>query len=137
MLKKGISLILIVFIFACFNNDKPLFSDGKGYYTVTTGNGSSGSLRSFSSEEIYKFYTIKSVTGQSLATYDKNYIDDFLQKKECKKVFSEVLDGIEINYYYSSKISGYRSINGKKVNLQTCDDNGLYTIGSPLIYGGF
>ncbi len=138
MIKRCFALLLIIYIFGCCNSStKPLFADGEGYYTVTTGGGSAGEFKTFKSDEIYKFYTVKNITGQSLATFDKDYINDFLIKYDAIKVFSETVQGIEINYYYTDKISGYRSINGKKVNLQTSDDNGLYTIGSPLIYGGF
>ncbi len=138
MLKRCFALLLIIYIFGFTNNAKePLFKDCKGYYTVTTGGGSAGKFTTFSTDEMYKFYSVKNITGQSLATYDKGYIDNFLVEYEAEKVFSETVQGIVINYYYSDKIRGYRSINGKKVNIETSDDNGFYTIGSPLIYGGF
>lgn len=141
MLKKVVVLLMMIII-AKISLDSsafklPLFKDGCGLYTVTTGGGSSGKMYTFKTEDLHLFNNIKNITGQSLSTQSKQYINDFLLEYDCVFVFEETVDNLVIKYYYTTKISAYRSINGKKINVQTCENNDYYTIGSPLIYGGF
>lgn len=137
-MKKFLALILIVFTFdVSAYKSRPLFLGCDGVYTVTIGEGSKGVFKSFSTEDIKEFYLYSRIDGQSLTTENEVFIQEFLEKYECVKVFSETVSNIVVKYYYSPKISAYRSINGVKVNVQTAENGNNYTIGSPLIYGGY
>lgn len=137
-MKQFLAIILIVFTFDVLAyNNLPLFSGGDGVYTITIGEGSKGVFKSFSTDDINEFYLYSRIDGQSLTTENEKFIREFLEKYECVEVFSEVVSGIVVKYYYSPKISVYRSINGRKVNVQTAENGNNYTIGSPLIYGGY
>lgn len=138
MLKKVAVVTLLSFVcFIYLSSQTPKFLDGNGYYGVTVGKGSSGRTEFFSTDEKYRFYRFSNISGQSLLTEDKNYVDNFLKDRDCKILFTETVDGIVLKYYYTPKISGYRSINGKKVNVQTAEKDGKFTLGTPLIYGGY
>lgn len=137
-MRKLLSIILIVCIFCAFNYyRKPLFYNGEGWYTVCMGEGSSGKIEGFSTAEIENYYLYKNIKGQSLTTRDKDYIDDFLKKYDCELLFTEEVEGVVTQYYYSPKISTYKPVNGKRVNVQTATRECFFTIGSPLIYGGY
>lgn len=137
-MQKLLSLILIICIFCAFNYCRqPLFYDGEGWYSVCLGEGSSGKIEGFSTSEIEDYYLYKNIRGQSLTTKDKRYIDDFLKRYDCKLLFIEEVEGVVTKYYYSPKISVYKPVNGKKVNVQTAVSEEIFTIGSPLIYGGY
>lgn len=115
----------------------PIFKGAEGIYSVTYGGCSSGVTESFSTCKMEKFYNYNDIDGQSLCTENGGYVKSFLKDKGCKLMFTENIDGIVIKYYYTPKISVYRSINGKKVNIQTAENKGNFTIGSPMIYGGY
>lgn len=139
-LSKSISISLLSIIYiVCFYHplSVPLFVGAEGVYSVTYGGCSSGKTESFYAEQINDFFKYSDIDGQSLYTENLSYVNDFLTEYDCRLVFSEVFDGLVVKYYYTPKISVYRSINGKKVNIQTADRDGGFTIGSPLIYGGY
>lgn len=137
-MKKFLALILIVFTFDVLAyKNRPLFLGCDGVYTITIGEGSKGVFKSFSTDDIDEFYLYSRIDGQSVTTENEEFIREFLEKYECEKVFSETVSGIVVNYYYTPQISAYRSINGLKVNVQTAKSGDNYTIGSPLIYGGY
>lgn len=137
-MKKIFSLVLIFALVCAYKIPfKRLFENADGLYTITVGEGSSGSFYTFNASDEDCFKGLYSVTGQSLQTKNKEYIENFLEVYFCKLVIIEIVEGMTVKYYYSPKISTYRSINGKKVNVQTCFKDDEYTIGSPLIYCGF
>ena len=138
MLKRlAVILLLLYVVYMYAYMDSPIFVGGEGIYTVTTNGASDGKIYTFNTSKMYKFYTFKGITGQSLTTKNFDFIDDFLTKNNCELMFTEIVDGIEINYYYSPKIWGYKPVNGKKVNLEVAKNKGNFTIGTPLIYGSF
>ncbi len=138
-MRKKLAAILIALLLPCLCrfSSSPIFSEGSGYYGVTVGKGSAGKTEYFETAKMYKFYGYALVSGQSLTTDDKTYIDDFLSANACVKVGEEYVENITIKYYYSPKMWGYKTVNGKKVNVQTAEKSGKYTIGTPLIYGGY
>lgn len=137
-MKRICSLILIFALICAYKIPfKPLFKSAEGYYTLTVGEGTLGRFYTVKAEKIDCFRGIFNVSGQSLKTENKEYIDNFLRDYSCVQIKTETVDGLTIRYYYSSKIPVYRSINGKKVNVQTCFGKDYYVIGSPLIYCGF
>lgn len=137
-MKKFLAFSLILlFLYAYKSPVRPLFDKNEGVYTLTEGEASSGKFYTYTAFNDCDFYSLKNVCGQSLKTQNEKYIEKFLIEYDCVKVFEESVDGLKINYYYSHKICGYRSINGKKVNVQTSFDGIIHTVGSPLIYGGF
>lgn len=115
----------------------PVFFGAEGIYSVTYGGGSSGVTESFPTYKMKKFYDFSDIDGQSLCTKNGEYVEKFLKENDCKLMFSETIDGLVVRYYYTPKISVYRSVNGKKVNIQTVKNKESFTIGSPMIYGGY
>ncbi len=115
----------------------PVFSDGEGIYSVTYGGESSGITESFPTYKMKKFYDFNDIDGQSLYTKNGEYVEKFLKENGCELMFSETIDGLIVRYYYTPKISVYRSVNDKKVNIQTVKNEENFTIGSPMIYGGY
>lgn len=138
MLKRLMPLLIFAMLLYSYGTEKEqLFTGADGIYTATLQGASDGMQIVFSTDDKDIFYSLKSVTGQSLTTYDGDYVEEFLNDFNCRFVFSETLNDRTVNYYYSMQIRGYRSINGKIVNVAACSYNGVYTIGTPLIYGSF
>ena len=138
MVNKIVTVLLIFCVFCISWTKTPIFKGAEGVYTVAIEDkGSASKMVSFSTAEKDRFYLINKSYGQSLFTLDREYIDNFLAEYDCTFLFSEnYLNGVT-NYYYTPKIWGYRSINGKKVNVQTAIGDYGYAIGTPIIYGGF
>ena len=139
MAKGVIVAILVVFMALYFGRaQKAMFLGAEGVYTLSVENeSSSAKFISFNAKDTDNIAKYKMVTGQSVYGISKDYIDEFLTKYQCVLVFSEATAYGETNYYYSPKIWGYKSINGKKVNVQTAICSYGNTIGTPIIYGGY
>lgn len=80
---------------------------------------------------------LKGVYGESVRTLDLGFEKSVVERYGAKLVFSETVDGIVINYYFSEKLNGAVDVGGKKVNLQTAVSGGALTVGTPMIFGSF
>lgn len=139
ILKTVLIITFAITVSRCFLTPlrAPIFTGAEGVYSVTYGGCSSGVTVSFSTCKMEKFYDYNEIDGQSLCTENGEYVKNFLKEKGCELMFAEIIDGIVVKYYYTPQISVYRSINGKKVNIQTAENKVKFTIGSPMIYGGY
>ena len=120
-------------------NEKPILSGADGNYDLYVGTASSQCKIVPVEKELYERgdYDRTGVTGVSVSNVDADFVKKEIEKLNAKLVFTEHTQGVVIKYYYSTKISAYKRVNGKKVNLQTAERADSYTIGSPLIFGGF
>ncbi|MBP5177012.1 MAG: hypothetical protein ILP02_00330 [Clostridia bacterium] len=79
----------------------------------------------------------KGVRGSGVYGVDDAFVKELIKSTQAKKVFSETVEDIVVDYYYSAKIPAYKRVSGKKINLQTARRGDVYTVGSPLIFGGY
>jgi hypothetical protein len=139
MAKKLCLFLGVLLIFSLWQKPSTVFEAETGNYSFYIGNASSTceivTTTAANAKSLRK--SLKNVCGESLQTQDGEAIDGEVERLKANLVFEEVANGIVLKYYYSDKISTYKSINGTKVNLQTANDNGLWTIGTPLIFGSF
>ncbi|MGN0819464.1 MAG: hypothetical protein ACI4M6_03585 [Christensenellaceae bacterium] len=139
MLKKAIIICsLIATFFIVGFPKKPVFQ-GEGDYVLYLNSASSLACSvEVEQRSISKTYScFKNVSGECLKARSQQVINDELIRLNAKFVFSEKGDDFETNYYYSDKISGYKTINGKKINIQTACRADNYIIATPMIFGGF
>ena len=77
------------------------------------------------------------VRGECVEGVDESFVAFALSDLKAEKVFEESASDVVTVYYYSPKICGYKSINGKKVNLQTATRGNGYIIATPMIFSGY
>ena len=138
---RKIIAALVAFIAACFiqADEKPILSGADGNYNLYVGTASSQCKIISVEKERYERgdYDRTGVTGVSVSNVNADFVKNEIEKLSAELVFTEKTDDVVVKYYYSTKISAYKRVNGKKVNLQTAERADNYTIGSPLIFGGF
>lgn len=81
--------------------------------------------------------SLDGISGESFKTKKLSDVDKVIEDYDAKLQFSEQIGETTINYYYTDKLSYFKRIKGKKVNLQTARSNEVYTVGTPLIFGSF
>lgn len=138
MFKKLAIIFAIIFLINLVPTDYLIFKI-EGDYTFYVGKASSNAeiITVDQSVALATKKSLKNVFGESVKCSDKSKIEGELNRLSAQFVFSEKIDDLVVNYYYSNKISRYKVINGKKINLQTAERNNNFTIGSPLIFGSF
>ncbi len=77
------------------------------------------------------------LAGESVKVYGNFDEKSFLSKMHARLVFEEIGENFRCGYYYSPKIRGYKSINGKKVNLHIAVTESGTTVGTPIIFGSY
>ncbi|MBR2336728.1 MAG: hypothetical protein IKA61_02155 [Clostridia bacterium] len=75
--------------------------------------------------------------GESVEFLSEQNALAFLNNLCAKLVFCETGEDFLCHYYYSEKISDYVIIRGQRVNLHLSCGKGVWTVGSPLIFGSF
>ena len=123
---------------ATFSFKGAVFSDSPAGFTVYVGaDGSSG--RAVAVEGVFEAlsYLTVGVYGCSVKGVDRGYVEKKLKDLDAVYLFAESAEAVVTKYYYSAHIPFYKTINGKKVNLQTAEVGLKYVVGSPLIYGGY
>ena len=131
--------IAIIAACAMQSYNKPLFSDAEGDFYLYTGSASSQCrIISITKADYEKgMYDYLGVCGGSVHNVSEGYIIAQIEKLGARHVLTERSGDTVTKYYYSTKIPVYKRVNGKKVNLQTAETCDSYTIGSPLIFGGY
>lgn len=118
----------------------PLFEAEGGTYTFYLYSSSSNAkIISVSAVEARAtFEKITDVCGESLFIPGKApFAAEQIKRLKARLLFTENVDGIFSEYYYSNKIPRYKSINGYKVNLHVAYSASGTTIGSPIIFGSY
>ncbi len=136
---KRLALVIAVILAFSLVGDKSLIFNVEGDYTFYLNSASSNAqiitVPFDDAKEMKK--NLKNVCGESVTTTRMSEIEKEIQRLNAQLLFSEKVDNIIINYYYSDKISAYKTVNGYKINLQTAINDNVITIGSPLIFGSF
>ncbi len=136
---KRLALFTAVILAFSLVGEKSLIFNVEGDYTFYLESSSSNAkiitVDYNSAKEIKK--SLKNVCGESVTTTLKEDIEKEIDRLKAELIFSEKVDNIIINYYYSDKISAYKTINGRKINVQTAINDDIITIGSPIIFGSF
>ena len=142
-MKSFISAVaaLLSFAAACYvqvGADR-ILSGADGDYNIYVGTASSQcAILSVGKEEYESgLYDRAGVTGISVNNVDGDYVKSEIDKLNARLVHTEIVGGVVVKYYYSTKIPAYKRVNGKKVNLQTAERSDNFTIGTPLIFGGY
>lgn len=133
------ALITFALVFVGAWQVEPVFYGADCDVTLYLGSKSSQCvIKTVSYQEYLRLSTKNTgVCGSSIERADARFVENCIKRLGAEKVFSETVGDTLTEYYYSTKISGYMLVNGKKVNIQTAVTNGNHTIGSPMIFGGY
>lgn len=139
MLKKAVIICSLIATFFIVGFPKRPIFNGEGDYVLYLNSASSLAVAvKIDKCDLLKCYSsFNNVKGELLKAKSKEVIDSELSRLNAEFVFSEKGEEFETNYYYSDKISGYKTINGKKINIQTAVYSDDYLIATPMIFGGF
>ena len=119
-------------------DEKRIFADSDKDVTVYVGSASStATMKVISYGDYPNGYDDRRVLGSSVHGCDEEYVSDLIDDLGAKEVFFEDLGDVLCVYYYSPRIRSFKTINGKKVNLQTAKRNEKYSVGCPMIFGGY
>ena len=77
------------------------------------------------------------VKGVCVKNVSERDVLETIRRYEADLVFSERFGSVTNYYYYSNKISGYKLVKGKKINIHAAFDDGVISIGTPLIFGSY
>ena len=119
-------------------DEKLIFADCKKDVTVYLDNASStATIKKISSRDYLNGYGDLKVFGASVHGCDEEYVYFLIDDLNAKEVFFEDIGDVKCVYYYTPNIRSYKIINGKKVNLQTAKRGEKYSVGCPMIFGGY
>ncbi len=129
---------LAAFVFLGLSSRTPIFYDAKGTVTYYCNKKSSNcSMVTVCADYESTFRSLRNVKGECAEEVDKEYVDKIISRLKAKKQFSEVVDGITCDYYYTSAIKDYVVIGGKRVNLHSARRGDVYSIATPMIFGSY
>ena len=144
--KKGafmLKFIAKLFVFLLFVFSVSIESGGKlkgeGLHTFYFySKSSSAKIKTLPETQANSFIYLKnSLKGESVTFSSKEGALNLLSQLNAKSVFSEEGTDFYCEYYYSEQIKNYIMLNGKRVNLHLSCNDGLFCLGSPIIFGSF
>jgi len=80
--------------------------------------------------------SLKSIDGESV-TFKGTDIGAVIAYLSARVEYTETVENILIYYCYSPLLSKGVDLSGKKVNMQIAYSNGLVSVGTPLLLGGY
>lgn len=83
------------------------------------------------------FYLKSALKGESVLLDDPAKAEKLREKFGAAFVFGEKVSGVENEYYFSSLIPAYITVNGKKINFHVAKRDGAVTVGIPFIFGSY
>ena len=131
-------IIAVAFIFSfCLESGGEL--KGEGNHTFYLYNKSSqATIKTLNEEQAKTFLYFKnSLKGESVEFFSEDNALKLINDLNVKYVFCEKGEDFSCTYYYTDKIKNYVVLNGNKVNLHLSCGKGVYTVGSPIIFGSF
>ncbi|MBP5193556.1 MAG: hypothetical protein J6126_02365 [Clostridia bacterium] len=81
--------------------------------------------------------SLLSVKAESAYVPGECEVDKLLEKYSAKVLFSRESEGLKEYYCFSSKMRAGISVRGRTVNLHIAVAKDGYSIGTPLIFGGY
>lgn len=139
MRKTILVLVAFMLITSVVTKPTPVFYDAVGDLSLCLYQASSlGKFVSVSQTD-YKnpFIMNGSVKGQCVKNVDLTYTEQVVKRLGAKLSRVETLADCKVLYYYTDKLSDYKTIDGDKINLQVVEKNGVYAMGTPMIFEGF
>lgn len=147
-------MVFMVVGFLVVPNKKPIFVDWLDdkklatytFYTLDKTDTSLSSVKNGNtfvvSCKINQASSVKQKLGKILGESvhfngDKSAGLNIISGLNCTNISTENIDNIFILYAYSPQVENYVYINSKKVNIQLAVNNGVVTIGSPVIIGSY
>ena len=82
-------------------------------------------------------YFKQHLKGESVEFFSEDSAINFINELGAKYVFSEKGEEFYCKYYYTTQIKDYITINGYKINVHLSCGKGVYTVGTPIIFGSF
>ena len=129
---------LATFIFLGFSSRTPVFYDATGSVTFYCNKKNSNcAFVTVNSDYEQAFKTLRNVKGEYVENVNEEYVKKILARLNAKKQFTEVVDGVTCDYYYTPAIKDYVVISGKRVNLHSARRGGVYSIATPMIFGSY
>ncbi len=138
--------IFIFFLLICFchlQEYTPVFASDRGSYTFYLGSTSSSAKFVTASAVDAKTTAkqLKDITGEKIFFEDKiygaNYALKTVKSLNAKMVFSERVDNIVCEYYYTPKIYCFILIKNKRVNLHVVKSVHGVAVATPLVFDGY
>ena len=77
------------------------------------------------------------VAGEAIIIQKQEDLYKILSKLLAKKISSEMVEGMSVEYYYSPRLQNHVVVDGKKVNLMIANRINNIKIGYPLILDSF
>ena len=86
---------------------------------------------------LFSFYNFAKTRAESVYVSGKCDVESLLKKYSAKVQKIERAEGVTCYYCYSPRLSGGVNLFGKRINLHVAVAEYGYTVGHPLIYGGY
>lgn len=143
-LKTFFIFIFFLILSVCYLQERtPVFASNGASHTFylysASSNATAINVQGKNVAQTTKY--LKGVKGESVFFDNFDFGDRFVKQtlKEYKavKVFSESVDDITCDYYYSSQIYSFVLIGLKRVNLHVIKSQNGITIATPLAFDGF
>ena len=130
--------VFIIFIVA-INIDSGGMIQGEGNHTFYLYSKSSqATIKAIPEKSADKFIYFKNaLKGESVEFFSEEKALFLINKLNAKFVFSEKGEDFYCKYYYTDNIKDYVILNGEKINLHLSYGKGVFTVGTPIIFGSF
>ena len=131
-------ICILIFLFAItFDSGGILQGEGVHEFYLLSASSNAEIVRVNENSAKDFIYFKPHLKGESVIFYDDKKVSKLKLKFLAKKVFEERDKDFSCEYYYSPLIKNFVYINGEKVNLHFSQKNGITTVGTPIIFGGF
>ncbi len=139
MLKFSIKAFTVIFFIFTFSLGYGGQLQGEGEHTFYLYQKSSSAKIYTTSEEDAKnfIYFKKDLTGESVVFYNKENLLKLLSELNATLIFEENGEDFSCEYYFSPKLTNQIILRGNKINLHVCSRDGIFTVGTPLVFGSF
>lgn len=139
MLKIMLKLLISLLFILSFSIESGGKLKGEGIHTFYLySQSSSATIKTVPEDKTDHFIYFKnSLKGESVTFTNKEKAINLLKDLNANSIFIEQANDFYCEYFYSEKIDGYIMLNGQRINLHLSITNGLYTVGSPIIFGSF
>lgn len=116
----------------------PVFYDANGEVTYYCNKKNSlCTIVTVNSDYEENYRSLKNVKGECVEKADYEYVEKTLKRLKAIKSFSETVDGIKCDYYYTPLIKDSVVVRGRTVNLHVAKRGEGYAIATPMIFGSY
>lgn len=131
-------LVFILFVFSISINSGGKLKGEANHTFYTYSKSSSTKITTLPEHKSQNFIYFKNtLKGESVQFFSEEKASALLNELNAVFIFEEGGADFYCKYFYSSKIDDYIVLNGRKVNVHVAYDDGLITVGTPMIFGSF